>query len=175
MQQGVYDKLVSSTSCASSANSTASLDCLRNLPIEELNTVLNGTEPLTFPPILDGDFIADYPSNQLADGRFPKIPLLIGCNADEGTSFGAGRGPPESGGKIETDEDFVYAAKSIIGPDQQTGRSTEDLVRDLLYIYPDIQAVGVPSLNTWPAIVPGDEVASQFGIQWRRASALFGD
>ncbi|KAI9159086.1 Lipase 4 [Paramyrothecium foliicola] len=174
MQQSTYDKLVDSTSCAS-GNPGGSLDCLRSLPFEEINTALNVTGEFTFPPILDGDFIADYPSKQLADGRFPKIPILIGSTADEGSSFGLGRGPPEKGGKIETDEDFAYAIESFISPDQQSGRSIDELVREVSFVYPNIQAVGIPSLSKWPAFVAGDEIANQFGIQTRRGAALFGD
>jgi carboxylesterase type B len=171
-QQDVYNKIVNGTSCASAASS---LDCLRELPLDEFHAVLNGTQQLNFPPILDGDFIADYPSRQIADGRHPKIPILIGNNADEGTSFGTGRGPADKGGRVETDADFAYVVESVIGPDQQSGRSVDELVREASYAYPDIQAVGVPSLDKWPAIVPGDQIASLFGMQWRRAAAFLGD
>lgn len=52
----LYNLFVSNTSCASTANTSASLDCLRSLPFEEINTALNGTEAAPWPPMLDGDF-----------------------------------------------------------------------------------------------------------------------
>lgn len=52
----LYNLLVSNTSCASTANTSASLDCLRALPFEEINAALNGTEAAPWPPMLDGDF-----------------------------------------------------------------------------------------------------------------------
>lgn len=52
----LYNLFVSNTSCASTANTSASLDCLRSLPFEEINAALNGTEAAPWPPMLDGDF-----------------------------------------------------------------------------------------------------------------------
>lgn len=52
----LYSLLVTNTSCASTANTSASLDCLRSLPFDELNAALNGTEAAPWPPMLDGDF-----------------------------------------------------------------------------------------------------------------------
>jgi hypothetical protein len=44
-----------------------------------------------------------------------------------------------------------------------------------MYLYPDIQAVGVPGLDKWPLIREGDSVAESMGLQYRRTAALFGD
>lgn len=52
----LYNLFVSNTSCASTVNTSASLDCLRSLPFEEINAALNGTEAAPWPPMLDGDF-----------------------------------------------------------------------------------------------------------------------
>ena len=113
--------------------------------------------------------------NRLRDGRFPKIPILIGTNEDEGTAFGSGRGPNGTG--VNTDADLRYALEGIIGADapQWTGKSMEDLMDELMTLYPDIQAVGIPSLEKFPVIVPGDLVATALGLQYRRTGALFGD
>jgi hypothetical protein len=40
----------------------------------------------TWNPLVDGDFLTAYPSTQMAQGKF--IPLLIGANSGEYTSFG---------------------------------------------------------------------------------------
>lgn len=52
----LYNLFVSNTSCASTANTSASLDCLRSLPFDEINAALNGTEAAPWPPMLDSDF-----------------------------------------------------------------------------------------------------------------------
>lgn len=136
---------------------------------------MNGTSASPWPPVLDGDFIADFPHNQLVNGKFPRIPILIGANSDEGSAFGSGRGP--NGGGVNTDDDMRYAIENIIGPDaaEQTGRSVDELVTELLYVYPNIQSVGIPTLDKWPVIVPGDAIATSVGLQYRRTGALFGD
>lgn len=177
IEQFMYDTVVSNTSCGGGDSGTPTLDCLRALPFEELNAALNASGT-TWPPLLDGDFIADYPTTQLREGRFPRVPILIGCNADEGTAFGSGRGP--NGGGVNTDEEFAEAVggqMGVIGMDVQntTGRSPEELVRELMYLYPNIQAVGEPGLDNFPVLVEGSELAQSVGMQYRRTGALFGD
>ncbi|KAH8884560.1 alpha/beta-hydrolase [Thozetella sp. PMI_491] len=171
--QDIYNQLVQNTSCASTVNTPASLDCLRGLSFEEINSVLNGTGP--WPPAIDGDFIADFPYLQLRDGKFPRIPLLIGANTDEGTAFGSGRGP-NGAGASSTDE-VAAAFRQTISPGaaDTTGKSADDLLAEALYVYPNIQAVGIPSLDKLAALKPGDPLAAVIGLQGRRTQAYFGD
>ncbi|KAF3769293.1 alpha/beta-hydrolase [Cryphonectria parasitica EP155] len=173
--QAVYNTLVANTSCAATVNTTASLDCLKALPFDELDAALNGTAASPWPPMLDHDFIADYPIHQLAAGRFPQIPIMIGCNTDEGTAFGDARGP--NGSAVNTDEEMRYAVESIIGAQapELLGRTMDSIIDEALTLYPDIQAVGIPSLEKFPVILPGDEVATTLGLQYRRTGAFFGD
>lgn len=176
--EATYDLLVSNTSCASTAannTSSSSLDCLRALPFAELDAALNGTDATPWAPMLDGDFIADYPTNLLAAGRFPRVPVLIGTNQDEGSAFGVARGPNDTA--VDTDAEMAWAVASVLGAQAPTwaGASADELVREALLLYPDIQAVGIPSLDKFAAIVPGDEVATELGLQYRRTAAFFGD
>lgn len=173
--QATYNLLVSNTSCASTVNTSASLDCLRNLPFDELNNALNGTAATPWAPMLDGDFIADYPVNQLNAGRFPRIPVMIGTNQDEGSAFGTGKGP--NGTAVNTDDEMRFAVASEIGAQapQLTGKSLDEILDEALTLYPNIQAVGIPSIDKFPVIVPGDTVATTLGLQYRRTAAFFGD
>src|SRR4051812_37006596 len=52
------------------------LACLRTAPVEELNRVFNGSRDISqkWFPVVDGDFIKEYPSRQLARGEFVRIP-----------------------------------------------------------------------------------------------------
>ncbi|KAK2045936.1 carboxylesterase [Colletotrichum somersetense] len=172
-----YDLLVGKiTSCASTVGTAESIDCLRTAPLEEFNAVLNATGAPSFTPVKDDDFIADFATNQLARGDFVKVPILIGSNSDEGTSFGMGRGP--NGGPVNTDEDMAYAVASIIPSqaNETTGKTIDELVKEALALYPNDQAVGIPSLETWPHIIqPGEPIAVQLGLQQRRTGAFFGD
>lgn len=57
-----------------------------------------------------------------------------------------------------------------------TGKSEQALVDELMYLYPDIQSRGIPSLASWPAVItPGSAEAASLGLQYRRSNALFGD
>jgi hypothetical protein len=121
-------------------------------------------------PAMDGDFIADYPSRQLRDGRFPRIPILVGQNTDEGASFGQNKSV--SGGPINTDDEMAESASRIIlGP----GPNLPGLLTDLFGLYPNIQAVGVPSLDKFPVLTPEVPEASFLGLQYRRSAAIYGD
>ncbi|KAL2159564.1 hypothetical protein VTH06DRAFT_2133 [Thermothelomyces fergusii] len=183
--QATYDALVTATPCRATVGTPASLDCLRALPLDHLHRALNGTVVLDgyplanrFPPVLDGDFVADYPSRQLREGRFPRVRALIGTNSDEGSGFRGGYGSDGgAGGRVDTDEEMRRAIATIVGPDVErtAGKTTDQVVAELAFLYPNIQAVGVPSLDKWPVIRPGDPVADEMGVQFRRAAALFGD
>lgn len=79
-----YDTLVSRTGCA---NATDTLACLRSLDISILQ---NNNKDIPFPgrtnapdftynAIVDGDFLADFPFNLFAQGKFVKVPSVFGC------------------------------------------------------------------------------------------------
>ncbi|KAJ4325893.1 hypothetical protein N0V84_003279 [Fusarium piperis] len=175
--QAVYDAFVGNvTSCADLVGKPESLACLRKAPFEEINSALNVSRVGPWPPVLDNDFIADYPANQVANGDFPKIPILVGANSDEGAAFGTGKGP--NGGGVNTDEEMRAAIAAIIPSDAEThsGKSVDELVDELMEVYPNDQSVGIPSLKTWPHVIePNDTFAQALGAQYRRTGALFGD
>lgn len=167
--QESYDAFVKNTSCAPTVNTAASLDCLRNLPFDEIDGAINNTDSGPWAPVLDGDFITGWPSAQLRDGKFVKVPVLIGSNTDEGTAFGVAG--------INTDEEFaaIIAANIAPGVEFTTGKTAAQLTAEVENFYPNIQAAGEPSLKKWPVIMPGDAVARSKGLQWRRSGAFFGD
>ncbi|CAK7233418.1 hypothetical protein SCUCBS95973_008587 [Sporothrix curviconia] len=179
-QQAAFDNLVHNTSCASSAAGD-SLDCLRQLPLHEINATLAASSD-NWSPVLDGDFIADYPYNQLRDGHFVCVPVMIGCNSDEGSGMGGSVGPDGKG--VSTDAELRAAIVGQFGLDGRslprseaasTAEKADQLVTQLMALYPDIQAVGIPGLDKFPVITAGDKLAKSVGLQFRRKSALFGD
>lgn len=79
-----YQALVDNVNC------TAELDvlgCLRSLPFETLNAAVNTTNATAWFPVIDGDLIAEYLSNQLNAGDYVHVPIIDGCTTDEGTAF----------------------------------------------------------------------------------------
>ncbi|KAF5963304.1 triacylglycerol lipase II precursor [Fusarium coicis] len=170
--QNTYDDFVSSVpSCEKLAGSASTLDCLRRAPIEEIDTALRSSTSQRWAPVLDGDFFADYTTNQLYSGRFVKIPVLIGANTDEGTSFGFGG--------VNNDEELRAGIKAMMIPDEidnTTGKTRDELVDELLEFYSNDQSIGIPSLEIWPHVIqPGDDYAKELGLQYRRANAISGD
>jgi carboxylesterase type B len=102
--QPQYDNITRQTGCASF---TDTLQCLRSLPFEQLNSVINTTGLSgAFGPRIDNDLIFTHSSVQLANNRFVHVPIIIGANSDEGTSF--------SPQQINTTEDFEAALKGKI-------------------------------------------------------------
>ena len=62
------------------------------------------------------------------------------------------------------------------GVEKTTGKIRDGLVDELLERYPNNQSIGIPSLETWPHVIqPGDGYAEEFGLQYRRDNAIFGD
>lgn len=81
----IYQNFSESSGCSDTTNS---LQCLRELPFEDLNAVLNqSTFSGVWTPQIDGDIFARYTSNQVAEGAFVHVPIIVGTTADEGTSF----------------------------------------------------------------------------------------
>lgn len=123
---------------------------------ETINAGLNGTGTLLGPfgPIIDGDFIQKFPSEQLSAGEFVRVPLLIGTNTDEGTAFG-------SSFVVDTDAEFA-ADLALNGMDNAT-------VQTLEILYPNVPAAGIPR----PANYSSPENFN--GAQFKRVAAVWGD
>lgn len=134
-------------------NSSDVLDCFRSVPTEALSAVLNSTATsgAAYGAVIDGDLIRAPAIAQLQDGDFVKVPFLIGCNHDEGVSFG-----PYN---INTTADFDEYIASL-GYDNSTAQ-------DFNILYPDIPAIGIP--GTFPGRPNGT-----FGAQFKRSSSLVG-
>lgn len=83
--QPLYDQIVQQVGCY---NEIDTLQCLRTVPISQLNNVIkNAPYNTSFEPTIDGDFIEKFTSVQLADGEFVHVPIISGFNTDEGTLF----------------------------------------------------------------------------------------
>jgi para-nitrobenzyl esterase len=82
------DEFAGSVGCAGAR----SAECLRSKSAEELLTAAGGTSTgggstLQLGPIVDGAFVPKQPAALIAAGRFNRVPVIIGSNSDEGTTF----------------------------------------------------------------------------------------
>ncbi|EXF81415.1 lipase 2 [Colletotrichum fioriniae PJ7] len=158
----VYDNITAGTGC----NTTDTLNCLRNIPIEVLNAVVNSTATsgASYGLVFDGDFVADAPGAQLAKGNFVKVPYIIGHNTDEGSAFIPGNNfdnatfYPTS--KIDTDEQFRDYIVSL--------KANETVASRMFDLYR--QNATDQALATYP-----DDLGAELGYQYKRAVTLAGD
>lgn len=143
-----YDTIVEAVGCDKEFDKLA---CLRQVPFEKLNATSTKIQG-SFYPVVDDDFVPDYPSKLLADGNFTKVPLMAGTNADEGSFFGLPG--------VDSTEEAVSKLRAA-GLDADT-------IDTLLALYPNIDALGIPSGYRYK---PSDPVKKQY----KRWAALQGD
>ena len=87
--QAHYELIVSRAGCSTAEDKLA---CLRSLEFTTLYDAMEPTDDFTLPfflPSIDGDFIAESPSQQLMKGNYVKVPMIQGQNDDEGAMFTA--------------------------------------------------------------------------------------
>jgi hypothetical protein len=133
----MYHNLINITGCA---NATDTLECLCYAPYDIVNNFFNtsangNTIPTLLDPIVDGDIIARWSSEQLKKGTFVHVPTIDGTNTDEGISF--------SLCGINTVEDF---AGNISSTDSFQYIPSE-YVSDLLAHYPNTPEYWIPPVG----------------------------
>ncbi|KAL8278026.1 hypothetical protein RQP46_009658 [Phenoliferia psychrophenolica] len=149
--QPSYDAVVNSTGC-SGASST--LDCLRALPFDVFNAAVNASSTAgTWFPVVDGEIIPSYPTEQLLAQTFVHVPLLLGANSDEGTAFGT----------YGIDNDTALQSALAKSNPALTNHSIESI----LALYPDDPFVGCPYGT-------GDGTVTS-GLQDKRSFSITGD
>lgn len=148
--QHFYDSLAKHFSCA---HANDSLACLKKVPARELLKYFNTST--IFGPIIDGDFIPDYPRNLVDQGRYHKVPVIIGTDMDEGTTFGFGN--------VNTTDELSDKMK------KKFPHMEENTLKQLLEYYPDDPKKGSPYGT-------GDQFSNNsYGLQYKRGNAIGGD
>ncbi|KAL1964878.1 hypothetical protein VTN77DRAFT_6231 [Rasamsonia byssochlamydoides] len=145
-----YENLTRTVNCWTA---TDKLACLRGLSSAELYAA---ETTVVWNPIVDGDFLQDYPSTSIAEGKFVHVPLLIGANTDEGVSF-----------SVKGLNTTTAVFQSLMTWRSYTLSPTS--IRQLLELYPDDPA------SEPPYHITTNETFPQYGLQWRRSAAIGGD
>ncbi|KAE9022077.1 hypothetical protein PF011_g4635 [Phytophthora fragariae] len=149
-----YNNITAAANCSAAADTLA---CLRLVPVETLSAILNSSvaSSASWGPAVDGDYIEDTGPALLSEGKFVRVPILLGTNNDEGTAFG------KTG--IDTTEEFFEYLVRAKGYDQAKANL-------LLELYPDIPEIGIPgTLHSRP----GNDTS--YGAMYKRVSAYAGD
>ncbi|KAH9867231.1 hypothetical protein IAQ61_007823 [Plenodomus lingam] len=144
----MYNNLTASVGC-DVANNT--LQCLRDVAYEEIAP--HGNQGLEWFHVLDGSLIPRPAQMSLHQGRFAKLPIILGTNTDEG--FGV------TG--VDTDDQALTQLQA-----SKRWNVNETVARRLLALYPNDPAQGLPygwGNRTWP----------ENGLQWKRYQSIATD
>ncbi|KAL4727255.1 hypothetical protein ACLX1H_006159 [Fusarium chlamydosporum] len=90
--QGIYDTVVKTGGCAGASDT---LECLRKLPYDKFLNAANSVPgllsynslALSYLPRPDGTVLPDSPDVLVKTGRYHAVPMINGCQEDEGTLF----------------------------------------------------------------------------------------
>ncbi|PSN62394.1 carotenoid ester lipase-like protein precursor [Corynespora cassiicola Philippines] len=146
--QRMYDNLTESVGCSDAKDT---LKCLQEVPYEVIAPY--GNQGLEWFHVIDGSFITRYGQESLKQGKFAKIPIILGTNTDEG--FGV------TG--VNTD---AQAIEQLLT--SKRWNVNEEEARKLLELYPNDPALGLPygwGNRTWP----------ENGLQWKRYQSIATD
>jgi acetylcholinesterase len=146
--QHMYDNLTATVGCS---NSKDSLQCLREVPYDAIAPY--GYRGLEWFHAIDGSFIPRSGQESLRQGKFAKIPIIVGTNTDEG--FGVNG--------VNTNE---QAIEQLLTSKRWNINVAE--ARRLLELYPNDPTLGEPygwGNRTWP----------ENGLQWKRYQSIASD
>ncbi|PSN67551.1 alpha/beta-hydrolase [Corynespora cassiicola Philippines] len=149
-----YQKLQEATGCTTDD----SLQCLREVPSEELyQHALNITYP-NWGRIIDGDFIQADRSELVRQGKIVPVPIIIGVTTNDGDLVAAGTS------QINTTTEWDSWIRG-------RNHANNETIQILSALYPDIPRLGMP--NTLIGRPTGE--LAHYGTQWKRALAFATD
>ncbi|KAJ4267058.1 hypothetical protein NW762_003156 [Fusarium torreyae] len=155
-QQADFEGVLNVTGCA---RSKEVLPCLRAIPASKLREA-SKTLPLSFTP--DGNLVPRSALKSLREGKFVRVPLLIGTTRNEGTSFvqQALKEP------LNTIEDLATFIQSTWG----LGKIPRQILQRLVKLYKKDIKSPAAGLGT---VAPNPN--SQLGAQYGAATLWMGD
>ncbi|KAH8696656.1 Alpha/Beta hydrolase protein [Talaromyces proteolyticus] len=145
--QVVYDTVVAAAGCSSAVDT---LDCLRAVDYETFLNASNSVPgllsytsvSLSYLPRPDGTVLTDSPEVLGQEGKFARVPVIIGDQEDEGTLFALFQS------NITTTDELVDYLLTVFFHD-----ANQTLIEDFVSLYADISTDGSPFrtglFNNW--------------------------
>ncbi|KAF4623992.1 hypothetical protein G7Y89_g14184 [Cudoniella acicularis] len=158
--QAIYDTVVANAGCASA---TSTLECLRGLDYSAFLSAANSVPgilsyssvALSYLPRPDGTVLTASPDVLVAEGKYAKVPFIIGDQEDEGTIFALFQS------NITTTAEIVSYLSQYFFQDATIAELTA-----LVNTYPDSSIDGSP-FNTL--------ILNEWYPQFKRLAAILGD
>jgi carboxylesterase type B len=101
----IFARVTSRLGCA---NVTDQLGCIREVPYDKIVSAFDVFQRSKMPlmtPTIDGDLFHEHPVKSFQEGRYVKIPTIVGTTQDEG-------GIVPTAGPLNTDQDIRNAISS---------------------------------------------------------------
>lgn len=152
-----FASVLEATNCR---NASDALVCLRSAPASDIQKASLMVQPYFR---VDGNLIPERSSLLLQAGRFIKVPLLIGVNRNEGTSFFN----PAISGAQNTDDDFLGLMRGTVGDHNVP----DSVYQEWLSAYTNATSLNSPAGLGTVLANPGSEYGSGYG----RATLWTGD
>ncbi|OCK98268.1 putative extracellular lipase [Cenococcum geophilum 1.58] len=158
--QGVYDTVVRNAGCASASDT---LECLRGVDyttyLDAANSVPGilgyNSAALSYLPRPDGTALTDSPEVLAEQGKYAKVPFIVGDQEDEGTIFALFQS------NITTTAELVSYLLNVIFHD-----ATQEVIEQLVASYPDDASDGSPFRTS---------IFNEWYPQFKRLAAILGD
>ncbi|KAI9739845.1 MAG: hypothetical protein M1818_004901 [Claussenomyces sp. TS43310] len=156
----VYNQVVENAGCAGVEDA---LECLRSLDYQTYLKAANSVpalfgytgNALSYIPRPDGTVLAASPDVVAKEGKFAKVPFILGDQEDEGTLFAL------SQTNLTTTEDVVEYFSSVYFQS-----ATKEQVKAFVDLYPEDPSAGAPF---------GTGLLNNIYPQFKRVAAIIGD
>ncbi|KAK6499462.1 hypothetical protein TWF506_004091 [Arthrobotrys conoides] len=151
--QSTFESLATYTACA---DETDRLQCMRNANESTIWAWAQAT-PHYVSPMLDGDMIPEFASKLIKDGKFVKVPTIVGHNSDDGTSF-----TPTGNRAVNDEAQLISVMKTLF-------EINDNLANEIATHYHS--AISIPPAESYAGV----PLPSNIGSLFFRTSAIMTD
>lgn len=165
MAQSAYDTIVKEVGCNGKSSKTNAIECLQSTNASDIQIAASKIDKsislAAFIPRVDGKVFKQDPFKSWKQGKFAKVPYIIGNQEDEGTSFALAGASPFGAVPISAQS---FSAASLLG--HVFSNIDHSFILHILKAYPESPEMGSPfRTSRLNSITP----------EFKRTAALLGD